>query len=368
MSGPANSSKRRVYIDLTHLGRHVTGIERISIDLFEKVDFADADVRHVRSSGVLTMILKQQFLLPLLAVLHANAMFVFPGFPPSPMFTLIRERVIFYVHDVFLITRKRDLSLKAKLYMAWPFKFALTRLRHFFVNSQKTKAEVLHYACGDAVVRLYRPAVQNAFGLEAQNRLISVPQTGDLSIVMIGTIEPRKNYAAAIDILDMLRKTRFPKARLHIIGRSGWGQDADRLAAHSAVTLHGYASADEAKRILESSDLYLCTSHDEGLGLPLIEAQYAGLQVVAPDAPVFREVLGRSGIFIDPSRPEHAAEIISGAISIDAWRKPSAEAAIANIARWNGVAQADGRMANTIFSREFNTANAQVTTAVSAGR
>ena len=54
------------------------------------------------------------------------------------------------------------------------------------------------------------------------------------------------------------------------------------------------------KRVLEAADVYLCTSHDEGLGLPLLEAQFAGLPIVAPDKPVFREVLAGSGTFIDP--------------------------------------------------------------------
>ena len=73
-----------VFIDLTHLGRHVTGIERVSIEQFEKVDFAGATVTHVRSSGVLSMIWRQQVWLPLLALLNPTATFVFPGFPPSP--------------------------------------------------------------------------------------------------------------------------------------------------------------------------------------------------------------------------------------------------------------------------------------------
>ena len=49
----AARTPNRVYLDLTHLGRHVTGIERVSIEQFEKVDFESADVIPVRSSGTL---------------------------------------------------------------------------------------------------------------------------------------------------------------------------------------------------------------------------------------------------------------------------------------------------------------------------
>ena len=62
--------------------------------------------------------------------------------------------------------------------------------------------------------------------------------------------------------------------------------------------------------MLQGADLFICTSHDEGLGLPLLEAQYGGLPVVAPDAAIFHEVLGVSGIFVDPADPVAAATTI----------------------------------------------------------
>ena len=165
--GLAAGQRQRVYLDLTHLGRHVTGIERVTIEQFEKVAFEGADVHHVRSKGVLTMILAQQLWLPLLALLHPRAIFVFPGFPPSPFFRLVRERVVMYVHDLFLLTRRQDLGRKAKLYMAWPFGVAVKGLKHFLVNSEKTRAELEPFVSADADIGLYRPAVRNVFALSS---------------------------------------------------------------------------------------------------------------------------------------------------------------------------------------------------------
>ena len=91
-STTSSAAPLKVYLDLTHLGRHVTGIERIAIELFEKQSFAGAVMQPVRSRGMLSMIIKQQIWLPLLALLHPSAKFVFPGFPPSPLFVLARRR------------------------------------------------------------------------------------------------------------------------------------------------------------------------------------------------------------------------------------------------------------------------------------
>jgi glycosyltransferase involved in cell wall biosynthesis len=93
--------------------------------------------------------------------------------------------------------------------------------------------------------------------------------------------------------------------------------------------------------LIEAADIFICTSHEEGLGLPLLEAQYAGLPIVAPDAAIFREVLDHSGIFIDPDDPTAAAARIAGLLSNRHWRSRYAALGAQNLKRWNTLANAD---------------------------
>lgn len=348
----------RVFIDLTHLGRHVTGIERVSIEQFETVTFADANVTHVRANGLLSLIFRQQIWLPLLALFHPRAMFVFPGFPPSPLFILIPGRVILYVHDLFLITRRGDLGTRAKLYMAWPFSLAVRRLRAFQVNSLTTGAELAAFARPDAQISLYRPTVRNVFALEAGDRAQRPANARPLRLVTLGTVEPRKNYSAALPILDALAALGHTDCELHIIGREGWGEAKAALNGDTRVTIHGYLSAERVKAVLQSADIYLCTSHDEGLGLPLLEAQYAGLAVVAPDKPVFREVLGASAQFIDVADPVRAADTIAAVISAPDWRARCSQDSLANVLRWNQLAAHDRLTTLQMFAQNRSGARA----------
>ncbi|MCU0730330.1 MAG: glycosyltransferase [Hyphomonas sp.] len=343
MMRPAPGDRERpvVFLDFSHLGRHVTGIERVTIELFEKVIFPGCDVRPVRATGTLGMIWAQQVLLPLTALFNPRARFVFPGFPPSPLFVLARDRVVHYVHDAFLMTRPQDLSAKARLYMAWPFRRAVMGLRHFLTNSEKTRAEIMPFVADDAAITLYRPKVHNVFGLDASQRTVAREPAAPIRIVSMGTVEPRKNYAAAVAILAALRDAGAPQAELHIVGRAGWGEDTERLKSATGVTLHGYLDTADVKALIENADLYLCTSHDEGLGLPLLEVQFAGIPVFAPDARVFREALGASGVFIDPARPDIAARTILDVVGDTAGRGEAARAALANLARWNAAADED---------------------------
>jgi glycosyltransferase involved in cell wall biosynthesis len=105
--------------------------------------------------------------------------------------------------------------------------------------------------------------------------------------------------------------------------------------------LHGYQPADRVNQLLEAADLFICTSHDEGLGLPLLEAQYGGLPVIAPDAAIFREVLGESGIYINPADTASAAERIAAVLSMQDWRGRYVALAERNLARWNDLARSD---------------------------
>ena len=350
MMSNQSSPPARVFLDLTHVGRHVTGIERVAIEQFEKVAFDGAKLQPIKARGIASMIFKQQIVLPLLALIHPHARFVFPGFPPSPFFALLADRVTLYVHDTFLLTRRGDLSAKARLYMAPQFRLAVRWLRNFLVNSEKTAAELKQHVRREADIRLYRPTVANHFKLDAADRSLKPAKPSPLKLVSLGTVEPRKNYQAAAAILDAVRARLDSAAELHIIGRAGWGDANARIASHPGVIVHGYLAPDGVKRVLEAGDVYLCTSHDEGLGLPLLEAQFAGLPIIAPDKPVFREALAGSGTFIDPERPNAAAGAMIDLIARANWRGHHAVAATSNVHRWNAMAEHDLATARSLFS------------------
>jgi glycosyltransferase involved in cell wall biosynthesis len=145
---------------------------------------------------------------------------------------------------------------------------------------------------------------------------------------------------AAARITNALRARGFPGATLDIVGRQGWGDDWQTLEAFPGVTLHGYQPGARVKQLLHDADLFISTSHDEGLGLPLLEAQYGGLPIIAPNATIFQEVLGVSGIFIDPADPVSAAARIAAALS-NQWRSHYVALAAQNLRRWNALASAD---------------------------
>ena len=327
-----------IYVDHTHLGRHVTGLERITLELFSPAALAPLEIVPIAAQGARQMVTRQTFGLPM-RLAASSSILLCPGFPPSPLLRPFASRVLPYIHDIFLLSRPADLNRRARLYMAAPFRLALRHYPRFLANSIDTRERLAAHCRPDAEIALYRPPVRNVFDLDPVLRAERERQP--LRLVALGTVEPRKHFVAAARITGALRAQGFPGATLDIVGRQGWGDDWQTLQSFPGVTLHGYQPGARVRQLLQDADIFICTSHDEGLGLPLLEAQYGGLPIIAPDAAIFHEVLGTSGIFVDPADPAAAAGKIAALLSHGRWRSRYVALAAENLARWNALASAD---------------------------
>jgi len=340
---PHVSSTYVINVDYTHVARRASGIERIAIEQFSSKMLSPLDVRPYQASrgNRLSVLLAQMVGLPLHASKHSAEVYIFPGFPPSPYFAYCHRHSVLFVHDLFLLTRRNDLNTVGKYYMAPMFDIAIRRFRHFLANSVTTARELQAYRKTSAEIVVFRPYVRNVFRLSEQDRSTRPTDPKKIRLVSVGTIEPRKNFGAAAQICDALARRLGREVELHIVGRFGWGPDVDELRNRPHVILHGYVDDPTAREIISACDFLLCTSHAEGLCLPLIEVQYSGMPVIAPDKEIFREVLGASGILLKPAPPDQLANQIVDVIAMPSWRATYVAASKANIVRWNTIAEMD---------------------------
>src|SRR3954463_14347060 len=72
-----------IYVDHTHLGRHVTGLERITLELFSPAALAPLDVVPITAQGTRQMVAKQTFELPM-RLAASSSLLLCPGLPPRP--------------------------------------------------------------------------------------------------------------------------------------------------------------------------------------------------------------------------------------------------------------------------------------------
>jgi glycosyltransferase involved in cell wall biosynthesis len=229
-----------INVDYTHVGRHVSGIERITIEQFDNVALSPLPIRTYKASkNRLSIVAGQMIGLPAHAIINPSDIYIFPGFPLSPFFSLLRDRAVLYVHDLFLLTRRTDLNRAAKLYMAPMFSVAVKKFRFFLTNSVDTAKKLRAYCHPDAVIVPYRPHIRNVFGVTLADRLQRPGNPDKIQVVSIGTIEPRKNFIGAANICDALSRLLGCEIQLHMIGRVGWCTDSHELRNRPNVTLHG---------------------------------------------------------------------------------------------------------------------------------
>jgi glycosyltransferase involved in cell wall biosynthesis len=134
-------------------------------------------------------------------------------------------------------------------------------------------------------------------GLPANAEEVLSKIAGRPSFLMVGTVEPRKGHAQTLAGFEQLW-LEGSEACLVIVGKSGWMVDAlaRKLREHPErgqrlFWLEGI-SDDYLDKVYAASTCLLAPSEGEGFGLPLIEAAWRKLPVLARDMPVFREVAG----------------------------------------------------------------------------
>lgn len=120
--------------------------------------------------------------------------------------------------------------------------------------------------------------------------------------IMVGTIEPRKSHAVVIDAFELLWQ-QGREDRLLVVGKIGWDVEAlmARLNSHPElgrrlILMHGASDAVLAQAF-DCADAAIMASSVEGFGLPLVEALFRKVPVIASDIPVFREIAGASVLY-----------------------------------------------------------------------
>ena len=141
-------------------------------------------------------------------------------------------------------------------------------------------------------------------------------------VLMLGTIEPRKNHARVLAAWQLLPR---PRPRLRVVGRVGWECDTVVQALIAAeqrgdLVWQREASDAEVRAALARAQLLLYPSLLEGFGFPPLEAMRSGIPVLAGDTPALREVLDDGALFCDPREPAAIADGIARALADHALR------------------------------------------------
>ena len=144
---------------------------------------------------------------------------------------------------------------------------------------------------------------------------------GAKTFLMVGTISPRKGHIVALEAMKKLLVDH--EAQLLIIGKRGWKSDEflsllssdEKLSKHVLWLLD--ASDAELQWAYNHASALLAASHDEGFGLPLVEAAKFGLPIIASDIPIFHEVTGDKADFFKVMEADDLAKTLKKWLETD---------------------------------------------------
>lgn len=115
-----------------------------------------------------------------------------------------------------------------------------------------------------------------------------------------------------------------------------------RVGFENRVQAIGMVDTDEVYPLLAGSELFVFPSLYEGFGLPLLEAQEAGVAVACSRAAAIPEVAGDGAVYFDPLSIASMSSAIRGLLSDDALRASLVETGFQNARRfsWEAAARA----------------------------
>jgi glycosyltransferase involved in cell wall biosynthesis len=173
----------------------------------------------------------------------------------------------------------------------------------------------VHYHGSDFLLLNASEAANTTRASEKMWKFFSEP---GFHVLMVGTIEPKKNHLAVLSACRTLWE-RGLAFKLAIIGRSGWQSGAIEGQISTALRNRAWgknlawfreASDSDLEFAYSSSQLCMLASDGEGFGLPLIEALDHKVPVLASDIPIFHEIGGDHVEFFDLRAPDALASAL----------------------------------------------------------
>lgn len=155
----------------------------------------------------------------------------------------------------------------------------------------------------------------SASGVTQDQQAILDRLRGMSSFLMVGTLEPRKGHAQALDAFTTLWAQGEDLA-LVLVGLPGWMTEVTqrRIRHHDEFgkRLFWFADASDAllEQLYEHCSALLAPSEGEGFGLPLTEAARHGLPILCRDLPVFHEVAGEFASYFSGNEATSLAQAV----------------------------------------------------------
>lgn len=222
-----------------------------------------------------------------------------------------RIRSVLTVPDLLYLTQPEQFPALDRRSYLWRYRWSIEHADALIAISHGTCTDLQHHFGVDpSRIVVIPPAVDPRFsspppdpqiGPAVRQRLGLPPRY----VVLVGTLEPRKNQRLAV---RALAESADRELAVVLVGRDGGSEAPLRQLAREcgvASRIHFLSAigSDDLLAILAGARLASYLSTAEGFGMPIVEAQAAGLPVVAVRGGNLEDAGGPAARYVDPDDP-----------------------------------------------------------------
>jgi glycosyltransferase involved in cell wall biosynthesis len=209
--------------------------------------------------------------------------------------------------------------------------------------SQATKNDLMrYYGTPDHKITVVHEAAASHFRVAPASEVARVRAKYELPerfLLVVGTIEPRKNLSRLAESLARLRRD-FRDLQLVVVGAKGWlyedfFQRIEALELGDAVRLLGYVPDDDLIAVFRAATVYVMASIYEGAGLPVLEAMACGVPVVSSRESSMPELGADVPRYFNPHDVDNMTDVLGMVLDDESMRTEMAAAGPERAARFS---------------------------------
>jgi glycosyltransferase involved in cell wall biosynthesis len=227
------------------------------------------------------------------------------------------------IHDINFLHHPKGIPFFTRSYFLHYFPIFARKSTHIVTVSHYSKNDIAsNYSIDPDKISVAYNGANVAFKPIGKDEKIEVRRrftNGKPYFIFVGALNPRKNVARLINAFDLfLTRTKLDYALL-IVGEPMFMTDDIKQVLSSIthkerVVFTGRMNVDDLCLVMASATALSYVPYFEGFGIPLVEAMYCHIPIIASDRTSIPEVAGNAAFYVDPFDVEsiaHAMKLVA---------------------------------------------------------
>lgn len=224
-----------------------------------------------------------------------------------PFFNPNKKKISITIHDLryFNFDKNKIISFFYKIAL----KITLYRIPNIITVSHSMKKELQKFFPNKNISVIHNAIEKKEFehviGSQKSNYIRKKYNIYNKFIFSIGHLEERKNYRNLIEGYNLFLKKNI-ECQLIISGFGKTNERKEIIKLINTLNLNSHVllleNVNEIEKIFfyQNAEFFIFPSLYEGFGIPLLEAMASNCPIVASNIAVFKEIIGKDGIFFNP--------------------------------------------------------------------